>query len=1186
LSRYDKRPGTCLPPVNTLRIAETDGTVRIFHNGSLLDERKPAWGASFNRILDDFRHSSRLHDGAAVKSPEFPHVHRETAAENLGMALGQALFTGETAKTAKTLVSDAVRNARPFQVAVESGLTGIGGLPLETLRMEGLGSPLGLHHGLTLGRVPAEKRDFDRFPAVPGPMKILMVYAAPLKGSHAALLDYERELGKIMDIAESMPGHGDPARKPIVHILDRATLTEIEGALSRNRYHVLHISTHGLPGSIVLENENAEETLITADRFAQALSREAIPPLTVLSACHTAPDVARILVNHGFPYVVAMQDTVTDPYATAFAENFYRKLAYGRTPAIDTAFARTLRELEEQRVEDNTTRSPEDQQPPEWMTPVLFKGNLQQYGLYGTDSLHFDTTMKPPEESFKPGIAHRKTGEFVGRRRQLLTLKKEVNCPAGGATLVTGMGGVGKSTLVSRALADAVRQNLRFTLVQAVGAVTLSEFLKGHFQCHGETLDALQVDFFERRLPEIGKTTVILLDNFEENLKTAEGGAVPDLSDDIPLPELVDKDLAGFLSMLIQSVNTRLIITCRYPFRLPENQHRSLKHLPLGPLSEAETRKLMSRLAGLETLTAGERRDAARTLGGHPRILEFLDAILRNGTFTYRDVQARLNAKLPEDALDALRNRGELSENLRKAVDLAARDCLVDGLMDLVTPGQTTLLHFLSVFQSPRPSSVLDWFTKKNGLPEDTETALKRLSALSLVHRDGGTAFVHRWTAEHLKTGMGEDRWKQMNRLAGECLYEPTPIPLDDGMEAWRHFLESGEIGRAHEVAAVLENQLDIWGHWDLRKGVCDTMVRLSPPGSKMSAGWIYTRAVLSFQQGEINDALRQTKEVLEIFEKRGDLKEMAVAHHQIGIILQVQGDLDGARMEYHKSLQIEEKLGNLKGMAASYHQIGILLQDQGDLDGARKEYHKSLQIFEKLGNLSGMAQSCHQIGILLQLQGDLDGARKEYHKSLQIKEKLGDLKGMAASYHQIGILLQAQGDLDGARMEYHKSLQIFEKLGDLSGMASTYGQQGSLFRAMGDAETAFGLFLQAFELFGRLKSPDAERAENYLCTVALENPDAWESWLEKRLDDPDTRGRIRGLIRRNLNDRDGREREAAESILQLKAAYDALGEDRFKVFFNEQAGQAIPGGLLDLLRSMPTSEPPPPDTPSEEDTP
>lgn len=66
--------------------------------------------------------------------------------------------------------------------------------------------------------------------------------------------------------------------------------------------------------------------------------------------------------------------------------------------------------------------------------------------------------------------------------------------------------------------------------------------------------------------------------------------------------------------------------TCRYPFVLPDEAEVSLAFVHLGPLSFAETRKLILRLPGLNALPAADRRRVYEDVGGHPRALEHLDA--------------------------------------------------------------------------------------------------------------------------------------------------------------------------------------------------------------------------------------------------------------------------------------------------------------------------------------------------------------------------------------------------------------------------------------------------------------------------------------------------------------------------------------------------------------------------------
>ena len=84
-------------------------------------------------------------------------------------------------------------------------------------------------------------------------------------------------------------------------------------------------------------------------------------------------------------------------------------------------------------------------------------------------------------------------------------------------------------------------------------------------------LNSVQVAFF--------------FDNFEDNLT---GGAPPD-------------ELAAMLARWLQSPgSSRLVFTSRYPFELPDEAQDRLQAFHLGPLSWAETRKLLWRLEGLE----------------------------------------------------------------------------------------------------------------------------------------------------------------------------------------------------------------------------------------------------------------------------------------------------------------------------------------------------------------------------------------------------------------------------------------------------------------------------------------------------------------------------------------------------------------------------------------------------------
>ena len=105
-----------------------------------------------------------------------------------------------------------------------------------------------------------------------------------------------------------------------------------------------------------------------------------------------------------------------------------------------------------------------------------------------------------------------------------------------------------------------------------------------------------------------------------------------------------DEALAGLLAAWAADPGqSRLLVTCRYRFTLPGGAEQALSFRQLGALSQAETMKLAWSLPALDQLDEDQLEQVWRLAGGHPRSLEYLDALLAGGTARYPDVTARLN---------------------------------------------------------------------------------------------------------------------------------------------------------------------------------------------------------------------------------------------------------------------------------------------------------------------------------------------------------------------------------------------------------------------------------------------------------------------------------------------------------------------------------------------------------------
>ncbi len=879
--------------------------------------------------------------------------------------------------------------------------------------------PLALRPGVHLYRAVAGEGPRAEW-QIPGPLRILVAIGSPeAQNERGELLDMEAELGRILDAVEPARRSG----KAYVRVLERGTVRAIHDALALEHFHVLHVSCHAAPGVLMLEDEHGGEDRVTAER----LWREAIPadrgvPLVVLAGCATArtapaegegpaePGLAREILAHGAAAVLAMQRPVGDRYATLLAAALYGALATSAEPEPLAAVARARASVEARRGEE-----PRPAELAEWSTPVLFLRTAKRtpaasLRLYDP-AVPFAEVRPPAEPVLRQGVIQRRVGEFVGRRSDLRRLLGALRGKEAAGAVIRGIGGVGKSTLaaeVAQALgrdgwvvASVVGETSPEDVLEEVGRLFLTSALAqgadeqhplrqiaGHLR--EKSLDPVErLEFLSRQvLP--GVPLLLLLDNFEDNLELPGEGQVRWRS----------KQLEAFLAAWLgRPGRSRLLFTCRYEVALA-----GVADHPLGPLSPAETRKLFWRLPGLDALGREDKLRAAADVGGHPRALEYLDALLRGGEARFTDVAERLETALLEKqgianpAAWMAARQGDYDQALAAAVTLITGDVLLERLLQGFAdrPLAWPLLLGTSVYRVPVEEAALRWQVgevpelpgkEDRAFPEvaspegfvAARQALERSGLLATVSPGEGKRRygVHRWTAMSLAKVAGTGELREAHRRA--ALYRVWRLQtvshgLEDGLEARYHFHLAAEIDQAVALTYAVTKHLDVWGAW-------------------RRAEQLY-REALSWDL---------------------ELSDEADLGHNLGIVLQNRGLYDEALERYRKALAIQEELGNRAGMASSYGQLGIVAEERGSYDDALDWYRKSLAIFEELGNRAGMANSYHLLGIVAQKRGAYEDALEWYLKSLAIFEELDNRDGMASSYHQLGMVAEDRESYDEA---------------------------------------------------------------------------------------------------------------------------------------------------------------------------
>jgi hypothetical protein len=259
-----------------------------------------------------------------------------------------------------------------------------------------------------------------------------------------------------------------------------------ESMAARKPVDVLHVSCHGTiePGEstgqarpvLLLESEVGEKVLTSADALVSELGANLPERLAFVSACSTAAtsgadtqlvgSLAATLVRRGCPATLGWAGPVGDTEATYFAAALYGRLSH-KAP-LEEAVARARLDLIEAIRESSASREP--------VLPFLRDTRLRvtraphgsrdwhlarlYLGTHGGGALTRGTRARGRK---RRELGHREflntkghevrvasRDEFVGRRRALQKVLREMRQPEHAGVLIHGLGRQGKSSLAAR----------------------------------------------------------------------------------------------------------------------------------------------------------------------------------------------------------------------------------------------------------------------------------------------------------------------------------------------------------------------------------------------------------------------------------------------------------------------------------------------------------------------------------------------------------------------------------------------------------------------------------------------------------------------------------------------------------------------------------------------------------------
>ena len=856
------------------------------------------------------------------------------ALEEIGSLMGEMFLPGAVGEALTRILAKARSQTIPVEFALD--LTEcpeeLRRLPWEGLHHPEVDGPLALHPLVVFYRLAVASPTPRR---VEGPLRIVVAIAAPLDGEPK--LDYESELRNIVaSVREAKAGGAE------VRIVTFATTAEINKALGAGDVHVLHISCHGSAGQLILEDENGGARPVDARTLIEeAIPPGKMPPVICLSACDTnvtdrpnnLPAVADELVSSGAPAVIGTETSVSDRYATLVFARVYAELAKTAEPDPATALAAARREVLRACESSERSRDRGEQVLSGWSV-VTIQAASSRETLFDPEAVR--SGQRAPSKSIPMlgKIPALKVGSFVGRRREQLEIPRFLADEDRGGVVLHGIGGIGKTSLAGEILRRSCEQRPDLVVVTVSGTITAEGLLNriitelriallkqcsdsGHLGILNMLGDPRTIEDWDTRVrilqdDFLGQVPIIIvLDNFEDNLQPIQkdDNSHHDGPKNHGKRRIADQRLADFLAVLARTPGpSSLLITCRYRFELPDDGGEYLRWWGLGPLSFSETLRLAWDLPHVEALDDYQLHVLWASIGGHPRTLEMLDALLGHGRGRLprieQELRQRLKRTLPDgmDVAGWLDRPRDLDVSVAEAVTLAANDVLLPQLLALLSPEAKRLLMGLVLFRRPVERSaaafVLGTFTERdttanetNGTPDlpfttdlPVDDLLDELVSTTLLTRlqnaDGSSPhwFVYRWTASAMERQEGSaaetaegDKTERHRRAAAYWLwhYQATSqsreADVEDLLECHVHFGEAGDVDQSDAAAQQAASILDRIGRWDDERKLVNRQLQDTRLSKSRQATW----------------------------------------HHQLGVLAQARGDYDTAHDRYQQALTI-----------------------------------------------------------------------------------------------------------------------------------------------------------------------------------------------------------------------------------------------------------------------------------------